>query len=318
MADDDAISISSDEDEVEARPFDRKDNLKLDLAALDENPKTFFEFVKRDSRIERRSTVFAPVIHNVISALGGLEGGEYRLGDEAYGCLKDLKKFWRKDDTDDERTVAHIFWEARLLPNDLVPILLETAGKGAVEDRCAIAAADLATAMTWPINLAEELKELDDELDQGTDYTQLLVSHLCYKAALLQKGVLQALLGIMLPCLAKDKKAKTERDVQIVNVVLHLFRNLAFIKDRPANRHASVDEAEYSSLQSKYIRALSEAHILDLLITIASNATQDAFFNQWNTLVMEIFYLLFRGVSPSLLALDQEKVCNIWFQVPVN
>ncbi len=120
---------------------------------------------------------------------------------------------------------------------------------------------------------------------------------------------MQALLGIMLPCLAKEKKARTERDGQIVNVVLHLFRNLAFIKDRPANRHASVDEAEYASLQSKYIKALSEAHVLDLLMTIASNATQDAFFNQWNTLVMEIFYLLFRGVSPSLLALDQEKAC---------
>lgn len=50
-----------------------------------------------------------------------------------------MKKVWRKDDTDDERTVARIFWEVRVLQKDLVPILLETAGKGKVEDRCALA-----------------------------------------------------------------------------------------------------------------------------------------------------------------------------------
>ena len=258
-------------------------------------------------RLDRRS-VFAPVIHNVISALGGFEGDSYRLGDEAYGCLKDLKKFWRKDDTDDERTVARIFWETRVLPNDLVPILLETAGNGAVEHKCAIACADLITAMTWPIDMAEELKELDEELDKGTDYTQLMHSHLAYKAALLKPSVMQALLGIMLPCIAKDRKERKERDTQIVNVVLHLFRNLAFIKDRPANMHASAEQAEYSTLQSKLIAVFSESHILDLLMTIASNASADIFLNQWNVLVLETFYLLFRGVSPSLLALDQQKV----------
>ena len=87
-------------------------------------------------------------------------------------CLKDFKKLWRKDDTDDERTVARIFWETRVLPNDLIP-LMATAGKGLVEDKRAIVCADLMTAMTQPIDMAEELKELDEELDKETDYTQL-------------------------------------------------------------------------------------------------------------------------------------------------
>lgn len=254
-----------------------------------------------------RRDILAPAIYNVIAALGGYEGDIYKLGDECYGCLKDLKKFWRKDDTDDERTVARIFWEARLLPNELVPILLETAGKGAVTDKCAVACADIITAMTWPIDLAEELKELDEEFDKSTDYTQLLQSHLHYKAALLGPGVIEALLGIMLPCIAKDKKERKERDIQIINVILHLFRNLAFIKDRPQNAYASSDQAEFSSLQSKLIKTFQKAYIFDLLVTISSNAT-DPFFNQWNTLVMEIFYLLFRSVAPSALAIDQVKV----------
>lgn len=261
---------------------------------------------KGEGLVDRRA-LLAPAINEVVTALGGYEGDKYVLGDECYGCLKDLKKYWRKDDTDDERTVARIFWSARVLPNDLVPILLETAGKGYVTDKCAIACADIITAMTWPINLAEELKELDDELDKGTDYTQLLQSHLDYKSALLRPGAIEALFGILLPCIAKEKKDRTERDGQIINVILHLFRNLAFIKDRPTNVHSSVDQAEFSTLQSRLIKEYSEAHVLDLLVTIASNA-QDPFFNQWNTLVLETFYLLFRGVSPSSLAIDQMKV----------
>lgn len=258
--------------------------------------------------IDRR-TILEPVISRVVDALGGYEAGTYRLGDEVNGCLKDLKKLWRKDDTDDERTVARIFWETRVLPNDLVPILLATAGKGLVEDKRAIACADLMTAMTWPIDMAEELKELDEELDKGTDYTQLLQSHLHYKAALLKPGVIQALFGIMLPPLAKHPKERKERDGQIINVVLHLIRNMAFIKDLPLNMYLSADQAEFSSLQTKLIRALSETHTLQLLLTVAANAANDPLLNGWNTLVLEIFYLLFRGIKPSSLTTDQAKVC---------
>ena len=257
--------------------------------------------------IDRRA-ILKPVIGHVVDALGGFDGESYKMGDEVNGCLKDLKKLWRKDDTDDERTVARLFWEMRLLPNDLVPILLETAGKGLVEDKRAISCADLMTAMTWPIDLAEELKELDEELDKGTDYTQLMQSHLHYKMALLKPGVIQALFGIVLSPLAKGPKERKERDSQIINVVLHLIRNLAFIKDLPANSHLSPDQAEFSNLQSKLTLALSETHTLDLLLTIAANADNDPHFNRWNTLVLEILYLLFRGVKPTSLTVNQKKV----------
>lgn len=259
-----------------------------------------------------RRELLGPVVQRVVDALGGYEGDVYRMGDEVSGCLRDLKKLWREDDTDDERTVARIFWETRVLPNDLIPILLATAGKGHVEDKRAIACADLVTAMTWPIDMAEELRELDEELDRGTDYTQLTLSHLNYKAALLKPGVMQALFGIMLPPLTKPAKERQERDGQIVNVVLHLVRNLAFVKDLPPNMHLSADQAEYSSLQTKLVKALSETRTLDLLLTIAANDGQDPLFNASNTLVLEIFYLLFRGIKPTALTIDQTKVtCHI-------
>ncbi|KAF9484295.1 timeless-domain-containing protein [Pholiota conissans] len=254
-----------------------------------------------------RRAILEPVVGRVVDALGGYEGDVYVMGDEVNGCLKDLKKLWRKDESDDERTVARLFWEMRVLPNDLIPILLETAGKGLVEDKRAIYCVDLMTAMTWPIDMAEELKELDEELDKGTDYTQLLASHLHYKVALLKPGVIQALFGIILPPLAKGVKERVERDGQVINVVLHLVRNLVFIKDLPVSSQLSSDQAELSNLQSKLIRALSETNMLDLLLTIAANTENDPLFNGWNTLVLEIFYLLYRGVKPNSLVVDQAK-----------
>lgn len=263
---------------------------------------------QRGDDIDRRA-ILTPLVTRVVNALGGWEGETYVLGDEVLGCLKDLKKLWRKDDTDDDRTVARIFWETRVLPNDLVPILMATAGKGMVEDKRAIACVDLMTAMTWPIDVAEELKELDEELDRAADYTQLLESHLAYKASLLKPGVMKALFAIMLPPLAKSPRERVERDGQIMNVVLHLIRNLAFIKDPPLNSLASADQAERAMLQSKLIRVLDETKILKLLLTIAANTDEDPLFNGWNTLVLETFYLLFRGVKPTSLARDQAKVC---------
>lgn len=60
--------------------------------------------------------------------------------------------------------------------------------------------------MTWPIDVAEELQELDEDLDAKTDYTALIRAQLTYKAALLQPGVLKALLDIMTPSLLKTKR----------------------------------------------------------------------------------------------------------------
>lgn len=262
---------------------------------------------QRSEDVDRRA-IFTPLVSRVVNALGGWEGEAYILGDEALGCLKDLKKLWRKDDTDDDRTVARIFWETRVLPNDLIPILMATAGKGMAEDKRAVACVDLMTAMTWPIDVAEELKELDEELDRTADYTQLLESHLAYKASLLKPGVMKSLFAIMLPPLAKSPRDRVERDSQVMNVVLHLIRNLAFIKDPPLNSLASADQAERATLQSKMIRVLDETKILKLLLTIAANTDQDPLFNGWNTLVLETFYLLFRGVKPVSLAKDQAKV----------
>jgi replication fork protection complex subunit Tof1/Swi1 len=61
--------------------------------------------------------------------------------------------------------------------------------------------------MTWPIDLAEELRELDEEPETIGEYTTLIQAQRSYKSALLTPGVLKALFDMMLPPLAKDKKS---------------------------------------------------------------------------------------------------------------
>ncbi|KAJ7201098.1 timeless protein-domain-containing protein [Mycena pura] len=239
-----------------------------------------------------RRLLFEPVVSRVVDALGGYEAGTYRIGDEAHGCLKDLKKLWRKDDTDDERTVARILWEKRVLSNDLIPILLLTAGAGQVEDKRAISCADLISAMTWPIDMAEELAELDP--GERADFTQLHQAHRHYKAAVLQPAVMTALFALLLPPLAKSPRERTLRDNQVAALVLYIVRNLAAIRDS-------------DGLQSRLVRALQEMHITELLLTTATNADGDPLLASWNTLVLEILFLLFRGTPPKAL-LEQPKV----------
>lgn len=100
-------------------------------------------FKAQQARIERRRILEPPILA-VVSALGGFEDvlvepeeeedlapnrrqpelqRLYKLGDECLGCLKDLKKFWRLDEDDEDRTVARILHDSQILPNDLLPIL---------------------------------------------------------------------------------------------------------------------------------------------------------------------------------------------------
>lgn len=187
--------------------------------------------------------------------------------------MKDLKRFWKLDDNDDDRTVARIFHQVGLLKNDLIPILLSTLGTSQKGDRIALAcgslffplssfnpfpradplhsAAELIGAMTWPINVTSELNaaQAEDTLEKSTDYTSLIAAQLSYKATILQTGALRPLLRLMTPSLEKTRRDRTEKDENIISLILHIFRNLAGLRDGSGGRSASAESIEQSTLQ---------------------------------------------------------------------
>ena len=85
-----------------------------------------------------RFEIFMPAVQSLVNALGGYEELEtspgkyetiYRPGDSVLAVLKDLKRLWRKDDTDDERTVARCMARAGLL-KELLALLVECTDRG--------------------------------------------------------------------------------------------------------------------------------------------------------------------------------------------
>lgn len=88
---------------------------------------------------EERQEVYLNAVQALTNALGGWEfvadadNGKgatiYRPGDSVLPVLKDLKKMWRKDDTDDERTVARCMHTAGLM-KELVALVCEVTMRG--------------------------------------------------------------------------------------------------------------------------------------------------------------------------------------------
>ena len=109
---------------------------------------------------ERAELLRAPVL-SICSALGGYEAVErdgrveqvYCLGDDCLGalsrvladaeCLRDLRRLWREDDSDASRAMARVLAELGTLHNDLIPILLHTAGGAEKEANVALACSTL-------------------------------------------------------------------------------------------------------------------------------------------------------------------------------
>lgn len=97
-----------------------------------------------------REAIFLPAVQSLVAALGGFEdvpssegsGGletVYRPGDSALAVLRDLKRLWRRDDTDDERSVARCFAKAGLA-RELMALMEECAERGEQGRKMALAA----------------------------------------------------------------------------------------------------------------------------------------------------------------------------------
>ncbi|WVR08981.1 hypothetical protein IAU60_006041 [Kwoniella sp. DSM 27419] len=262
-----------------------------------------------------RMAIFLPAVQSLVAALGGYEevektpgSGEfetiYRPGDSVLAVLKDLKKLWRKDDEDDERTVARCMARAGLM-KELVAIFVECSDRGTWGKKVALVACDLMAALTWPIDVASELKEMEDEGDVVTDYATLLRAQVEYKALFLHSGApLRCLLALMLPSLAKPRK--DEKDQRIISLGLHVVRNLLAIKDIVAEGTAVGEKEEFANLQSTLILQLDKLTYFQLILTLASCADKTD-FNPYNVLVLDILHLILRSVKPASLGRDQAR-----------
>lgn len=180
--------------------------------------------------------------------------------------------------------------------------------------------ADLMASITWPIDIdAEEqaiLQRGDDNDGSSIAALQVLErAQLSYKSAVLRarsretdaskRSVLNSImLHILLPSISKPRHQRTERDIGIIHMCMHLFRNLLAINDPVATSLSSMDVIAESRLQSDLVVELDKTRILDTILMLSNNADSKD-FNAWNIIASECVFYIFAGSSPEEIVIKQ-------------
>ncbi|KAJ9259774.1 hypothetical protein DTO212C5_8577 [Paecilomyces variotii] len=246
-------------------------------------------------------------VYSLVTALGGFNGvdaDKYVLGDDAFACLRDIKRWLKLYDTKSNRMdVARCLGEANIVNGDLVPILSlwwESGQNNKHMTRIALACLELLVPLTWPV---EPHSQMTVNHHRHMPYLQQV--QIQYKRGLLDQsstGMLRAIIKLGLPSMAVPRSERTTRDEGILKLILYLFRNLATIAPNP--RLAAEGEEEETS-RSATINAFQAQDVFALLLTMCSNMGDD--FNTQDVILLEILFHLIRGVNVEKLFMDDAQ-----------
>lgn len=244
---------------------------------------------------ENPHTILRARIALLATAIGGpdytstLDPPPYKLGDDCLACLKDLKRWFKLvDDQQNTWEVAMAAAEYKILTDDLIPILIDWENKSYMEakilkkrqrqkqnpddsnqstiprmknkiyyDKIALHCLQLMVLMTWPLIITEQSSS-----KQINYYTDLKKYQLIYKKAILstENGkVLKAVNRLVVNVMKMDKLERSPRDNMIIKLALNFFRNLIAIEpgeimitSKRQNRNGS-SEGGSSSVNNKGI-----------------------------------------------------------------
>ncbi|KAL1953542.1 hypothetical protein VTO42DRAFT_2619 [Malbranchea cinnamomea] len=244
-------------------------------------------------------------VYSLVTALGGSandEAGRYVLGDDALGCLRDLKKWLRfYDDKLNRMDVARCLGEANLVNGDLIPILAlygDCAETDKHKLRINLACLELLVPLTWPV---EPHGQMTINHHKHTPYLQH--AQISYKRGLLSHAsgpILRYIIRIGLPSMRVPRSERSSRDEGILKLVLYLFRNLTVI-DTPPNLAIDGDEDEIS--RSATINAFHHQDVFALLLTMCSNMGTEFTFQ--DVIILETLFHLVKGVDVQQLFTDK-------------
>ncbi|KAF3152753.1 Topoisomerase 1-associated factor 1 [Orbilia oligospora] len=236
-------------------------------------------------------------IYGLVSALGGPSPDDpntYILGDDVFGCLRDIKR-WLKgyDEKLDRLDVARCLSEANLVV-DLMEILSHTSTKGISTlnhpNKIGLACVELLVPLTWPLNKTE----LSMTVNHHRHLAVLRRSQAYYKKNILthQSGcILKACCVNALPPMTVALSERTPRDEGIIRLVLYLIRNLLQIQELELENDNIWNEISKSST----IESFDGQGIFDLLLSIISGVPE--LFQQQDVIVVEILFHLLLGVD---------------------
>lgn len=238
-------------------------------------------------------------ITNLVSALGGpdLDDPErkYKLGDDALGCLRDLKKWLKSYDDQQERfDVARAISDTSLMTFDLIEILTqweilhERAKSTPQMDRIALACLELMVPLTWPL----ELNKLTANANQYMHKPALDQARVRYKQAALKhpkERLLKAVIRLAIPGLRTSLRDRSARDEGVLKLVTYYFRNLLAIEDKE-----SILGVDNDISTDNTISAFHKQNVLEFLVMIAAGIGTT--FDAQDTIIMESLFYMLKGV----------------------
>jgi timeless len=203
-------------------------------------------------------------------------------GDDCEECIHDLQRYLRKDD--EEKSMHRMLGNWRVLQSKLLPLVstYHTSEPGLV-----FSVTKVLVMLTMPP------EETGAQVIQEN-------SHLVrYKEAFLSQDILAIFVSMLEEPLSHDGFDRTDDDNMLIELVLTLFRNLLHV---PNPEYTTVSGGEHlTHLQEDFIILLHQELVLETVLLLAQLVEDDA-NRDWNLLLLELFYLLFRGHSPELVA----------------
>nr|KMM68681.1 mating-type switching protein swi1 [Coccidioides posadasii RMSCC 3488] len=282
--------------------------LSLNSAAMEIEPPQAVEVVDPEVRSYVYSLVTAVSNPYMLGGTAGDETGQYVLGDDALGCLRDLKKWLRfYDEKLNRMDVARCLAECKLVNGDLVPII-SLYGDAEQSDkhkaRIMLACLELLVPLTWPV---EVHGQMTFNHHRHTPYLQY--SQVEYKRGILgfaPSPILRALIRVGLPSMAIPRSERSTRDEGIIRLMLYFFRNIAVITSPP---NLPIDSDDDKATRSATINAFQQQDVFALLLTMCSNMGNDFTFQ--GVIILEILFNLVKGVDVDQLFKLNERAGTI-------
>lgn len=103
------------------------------------------------------------------------------------------------------------------------------------------------------------------------------------------------MMSILVEPLNVPEDHRTRRDIELIELVLALFKNLLAVADPPVTNNAQ--NATRFHLQDNFIDTLKKESVLKLYLVLAQSVEADG-NRTMNVLLLETFYLLFRREDP--------------------
>lgn len=222
------------------------------------------------------------------NSLGNFDGGTYYKEPECLESLKDLIRFLKRDDNDQE--IRRQLGETKVLKTDLIHIL-----KAYNEDADIFnVVVRLLVNLTMPALVVFENEIPEDKMGR-MHYIEIISYLQEYKDAFCDEAIWIVLTAKLRDLLQLDWEHRQEEDGQVLEWILILVRNILHVPSNPSEEMRTDDDV---SIHDRVLWGFHKSGMEDLLLFIANSEE----FHEFCLHALEIITLILKEQNPEQLA----------------